>query len=77
MLKFWFIHLLLQFQLVRHTGRLLRAIENQAYVIAAAQCERHNGKRSSYGDSIVLGPWGQIVGRLDRMEDAEKKGEKG
>jgi deaminated glutathione amidase len=47
-----------------------RAIENQAYVIAAAQCGRHNGKRVSYGDSIVIGPWGEVVGRLERVEDA-------
>lgn len=54
-----------------------RAIENQAYVIAAAQCGRHNGKRVSYGDSVVVAPWGDIVGRLDRVEDAdaEKEGE--
>lgn len=54
-----------------------RAIENQAYVIAAAQCGRHNGKRVSYGDSIVVGPWGEVVGRLEKVEDAdaEKEGE--
>ena len=47
-----------------------RAIENQAYVIAAAQCGRHNGKRVSYGASIVIGPWGEVIARLERVEDA-------
>jgi deaminated glutathione amidase len=53
-----------------------RAIESQAYVVAAAQCGRHNGKRVSYGDSIVVGPWGEVVGRLERVvdPDAEKGG---
>ena len=30
-----------------------RAIENQCYVIAAAQVGKHNEKRSSYGHSMV------------------------
>jgi deaminated glutathione amidase len=53
-----------------------RAIESQAYVVAAAQCGRHNGKRVSYGDSMVVGPWGKVVGRLERVvdPDAEKGG---
>lgn len=50
-----------------------RAIENQAYVIAAAQCGRHNVKRVSYGDSMVVGPWGEILARLDSVEDAEEE----
>lgn len=48
-----------------------RAIETQCYVIAAAQCGRHGGKRVSYGDSMVIDPKGKIVGRLGRVEDAE------
>uniref|UniRef100_A0A803NBU5 CN hydrolase domain-containing protein n=1 Tax=Chenopodium quinoa TaxID=63459 RepID=A0A803NBU5_CHEQI len=41
-----------------------RAIESQCYVIAAAQAGRHNDKRESYGDSLIIDPWGTIVGRL-------------
>lgn len=52
-----------------------RAIENQAYVVAAAQCGRHNGKRVSYGDSIVIGPWGEVMARLERVEDADAERE--
>jgi len=38
-----------------------RAIENQCYVIAAAQVGVHNDKRSSYGHSMIIDPWGEIV----------------
>ena len=38
-----------------------RAIENQCYVIAAAQVGRHHAKRSSYGHAMVVDPWGTVV----------------
>ncbi|KAJ9586068.1 hypothetical protein L9F63_020265 [Diploptera punctata] len=38
-----------------------RAIETQCYVIAAAQTGSHNKKRSSWGHSMVVNPWGAIV----------------
>ena len=38
-----------------------RAIENQSYVLAAAQFGRHNNKRESYGHSIGIDPWGEIL----------------
>ncbi|KAF7269459.1 hypothetical protein GWI33_017510 [Rhynchophorus ferrugineus] len=38
-----------------------RAIENQCYVIAAAQYGCHNEKRTSYGHSMIVDPWGQIL----------------
>ncbi|VDK17303.1 unnamed protein product [Anisakis simplex] len=38
-----------------------RAIETQCYVVAAAQTGRHSDKRSSYGHSMVIDPWGAIV----------------
>ncbi|WJX15499.1 Deaminated glutathione amidase, chloroplastic/cytosolic [Trifolium repens] len=45
-----------------------RAIENQCYVIASAQAGIHNDKRESYGDTLIIDPWGTIVGRLpDRL----------
>lgn len=45
-----------------------RAVETQCYVVAAAQAGKHNQKRESYGDSMIIDPWGQIVGRLpDRL----------
>ncbi|MED6150558.1 Deaminated glutathione amidase, chloroplastic/cytosolic, partial [Stylosanthes scabra] len=41
-----------------------RAIENQCYVIAAAQAGKHNDKRESYGDTLIIDPWGTVIGRL-------------
>ena len=43
------------------TFHLCRAIENQCYVIAAAQVGRHNSKRTSFGHSVIVDPWGTIV----------------
>jgi deaminated glutathione amidase len=40
-----------------------RAIENQCYVIAAAQVGRHHAKRSSYGNAMVVDPWGTVLAR--------------
>ncbi|OMP08101.1 Carbon-nitrogen hydrolase [Corchorus olitorius] len=45
-----------------------RAIETQCYVIASAQAGKHNEKRESYGETLIIDPWGTIVGRLpDRL----------
>ncbi|KAL4862707.1 hypothetical protein BDV12DRAFT_39384 [Aspergillus spectabilis] len=41
-----------------------RAIETQSYVIAAAQAGPHNVKRRSYGHSLIINPWGEIVAQL-------------
>ena len=38
-----------------------RAIENQCYVIAAAQVGKHNQKRTSFGHSLVVDPWGIVI----------------
>jgi len=38
-----------------------RAIENQAFVLAPAQCGRHSPDRSSHGRSLVIDPWGRIL----------------
>lgn len=45
-----------------------RAIENQTYVVAAAQVGRHNEKRTSYGHSIAINPWGEILIEADSSE---------
>ena len=39
-----------------------RAVENQAWLVAPAQWGRHNEKRESYGHSLIVDPWGTIVG---------------
>jgi len=46
-----------------HWHHLLRsrAVENQAYVLAAGQCGHHGGNRSSYGHSLIIDPWGRVL----------------
>lgn len=38
-----------------------RAIENGAFVIAAAQCGEHEDGRITYGHSLVVDPWGEVL----------------
>jgi predicted amidohydrolase len=38
-----------------------RAIENGAYVLAAAQGGRHENGRDTFGHSLVVDPWGRVV----------------
>jgi predicted amidohydrolase len=40
-----------------------RAIENQAFVLAPAQCGRHSPERASYGRSLIADPWGLVLAR--------------
>ena len=39
-----------------------RAVEDQSWVVAAAQWGQHNEKRASYGHALVCDPWGTLVG---------------
>lgn len=41
-----------------------RAIENGAYVVAAAQVGRHDDGRQSWGHSLVIDPWGTVLADL-------------
>lgn len=52
-----------------HTLLKARAIENQCYVVASAQWGQHNEKLSTYGHSLVIDPWGEI---LVDAEEGEK-----
>ena len=49
-----------------HWSTLLcaRAIETQSYVIAAAQAGAHDQKRTSYGHSMIISPWGEVLAEL-------------
>jgi deaminated glutathione amidase len=38
-----------------------RAIENGCYVIAPAMCGDHAGNRQTFGHSLVVNPWGEVV----------------
>lgn len=57
-----------------------RAIDTQSYVVMAAQCGEHDvgitdpsKKRISYGESIVVSPWGEVLLRLEKHSDELKK----
>lgn len=43
-----------------------RAVENQCYVVAAAQGGLHPTGRRTYGNSMIVDPWGDVVARIDR-----------
>jgi predicted amidohydrolase len=45
-----------------------RAIENQAFVLAAAQCGTHPPGRACYGNSMVIDPWGTVLARAGYRE---------
>jgi predicted amidohydrolase len=58
-----------------HTGKdhwhvLLRAraIESQAYVLAAAQTGHHFGSRVSYGHAMIIDPWGCVLAQCGEGE---------
>jgi predicted amidohydrolase len=44
-----------------HTLLRARAIETQCFVLAAAQGGKHENGRGTYGHSLIVGPWGEIV----------------
>jgi predicted amidohydrolase len=44
-----------------HLLQRARAVEASAYVIAAAQVGEHADGRRTYGHSLVVDPWGEIV----------------
>lgn len=52
----------------RQTGRVhwhallrARAIENESFIIAPAMCGDHSGNRQSYGHTLIIDPWGEIL----------------
>ncbi|MCF2857500.1 carbon-nitrogen hydrolase family protein [Pseudoalteromonas sp. SMS1] len=38
-----------------------RAIETQCFVIAAAQVGKHENGRETYGHSVIISPWGDVL----------------
>ncbi|BDW82694.1 amidohydrolase [Erythrobacter sp. Dej080120_24] len=44
-----------------HVMLRARAIEAQAFVIAAAQVGQHEDGRETYGHSLVVDPWGEVL----------------
>jgi predicted amidohydrolase len=52
----------------RQTGRAhwhallrARAIENECFIFAPAMCGDHPGNRQTYGHSLIIDPWGEIL----------------
>jgi predicted amidohydrolase len=45
-----------------------RAIEQQCYVLAAAQTGHHYGDRRSYGHALIVDPWGTIIAECGEGE---------
>src|SRR6202044_1555491 len=41
-----------------------RAIENLCYVVAPAQWGTHSSGRETYGDTLIVDYWGQVLSRL-------------
>ncbi len=48
-----------------HTLLRARAIECQCYVIAPAQHGRHNARRRSFGHSLIVDPWGEVIAECE------------
>ena len=44
-----------------HLLQRARAVEASAYVVAAAQAGRHQDGRETYGHSLVVDPWGEVL----------------
>ncbi|MNT44863.1 2-oxoglutaramate amidase [compost metagenome] len=45
-----------------------RAIENQCYVLAAAQGGKHENGRRTWGHSMLVDPWGEVLATLPEGE---------
>lgn len=45
-----------------------RAIENQVYIIAAGQEGIHENGRETWGHSMIISPWGEILACLEQGE---------
>lgn len=51
-----------------HVLQRARAIENGAFVVSAAQGGLHEDGRETFGHSIVVDPWGNVIAELDSDE---------
>lgn len=47
-----------------------RAIENLCYVMAPAQAGKHVNGRETYGNAMIVGPWGEVLARASETPSA-------
>ena len=45
-----------------------RAVENQAFVLAPAQTGKHPKGRQTYGKSLIVDPWGDVLAQCGEGE---------
>jgi predicted amidohydrolase len=45
-----------------------RAVENQVYVLAPAQHGKHPRGRQTYGKSVIIDPWGEVIAQCSEGE---------
>jgi nitrilase len=45
-----------------------RAIENQCYVLASAQGGKHQNQRRTWGNTMLIDPWGEVLANLPEGE---------
>ncbi|MEO8797256.1 MAG: carbon-nitrogen hydrolase family protein, partial [Polyangiaceae bacterium] len=47
-----------------HTLMKARAIENEVFVLAPAQAGKHPKNRQTYGKSLIVDPWGDVLAQV-------------
>lgn len=45
-----------------------RAIETASFIVAAAQGGAHQNGRKTYGHSVIISPWGEILAEMDDVD---------
>jgi len=46
-----------------------RAIETGCFVLASAQIGTHDDGRQTYGHSLIINPWGEVLADAGTMEE--------
>lgn len=52
-----------------HLLQRARAVESSAYVLSAAQVGRHDDGRETYGHSLAVDPWGDVLLDMGGVDD--------
>ena len=52
-----------------HVLQRARAIETGSFILAAAQCGKHADGRQTYGHSLIVNPWGEILADAGNRAD--------